>query len=108
MNILAVAEKPSVAKELAAILSNNYASSRHGRSPYNRIYDCNNVEFRGHHPTSPSYLHFFSCYLISVPSFPRYSYLLVMLFSVGQRSRMSITSVSGHLCEEDFGPDYKW
>ena len=47
MNILAVAEKPSVAKELAAILSNNHASSRQGRSPYNRIFECNNVEFRG-------------------------------------------------------------
>lgn len=37
--VLHVAEKPSVAKSLAAILSQNRCSSRQGPSKYNRLYD---------------------------------------------------------------------
>ena len=36
-----VAEKPSVAKELAAILSNGSCSSKTGESPYNRLFEYN-------------------------------------------------------------------
>ena len=36
---LMVAEKPSVAKEIAAILSNGGASSRNGESQYNRVHE---------------------------------------------------------------------
>ena len=36
---LSVAEKPSVAKELANILSNGQARSREGASRYNRIFE---------------------------------------------------------------------
>ncbi len=36
---LSVAEKPSVAKELAAILSNGSARRRQGASQYNGIFD---------------------------------------------------------------------
>ena len=119
MNILAVAEKPSVAKELASILSNNRAGSRQGRSPYNRIFECNNVEFRGLFTSLD-----FTCLLFSSPYFstlspPLSSFLYINYLnldaltshthvSTGQRSKMSITSVSGHLCEEDFGAEYKW
>ena len=73
MSVLAVAEKPSVAKEVATILSNgSHIQSRQAFSPYNRIWELPSVEFRGN------------------------------------RSRMSITSVSGHLCEADFGEAYRW
>ena len=37
--VLSVAEKPSVAKELAAILSNNQARSRVLASQYNRVFE---------------------------------------------------------------------
>ena len=36
---LSVAEKPSVAKELAHILSNGQARRREGASPYNKIFE---------------------------------------------------------------------
>ena len=36
---LSVAEKPSVAKELANILSNGQARRREGASPYNKIFE---------------------------------------------------------------------
>ena len=36
---LSVAEKPSVAKELAHILSNGQAQRREGASPYNKIFE---------------------------------------------------------------------
>ena len=45
--ILSVAEKPSVAKELANILSSNHNPNRiNGRSPYNHIWDVGAVKFR--------------------------------------------------------------
>jgi DNA topoisomerase III len=37
--VLNIAEKPSVARELAAILSNNQAHRRQGRSQYNQIFE---------------------------------------------------------------------
>ena len=37
--VLSVAEKPSVAKELANILSNGQARRREGASPYNKIFE---------------------------------------------------------------------
>ena len=39
IRVLNVAEKPSVAKSVATILSNNRMQSRAGRSRYNRIYE---------------------------------------------------------------------
>ena len=39
MKVLSVAEKPSVARELAKILSNGTASSRRGEAQYNMLYD---------------------------------------------------------------------
>lgn len=48
MNILSVAEKPSVAKELAAIISKHNPDTikRAGFSPYNPIYEINNCQFK--------------------------------------------------------------
>lgn len=46
-SILAVAEKPSVARELAAIIGQNQAQTRNGQSPYNKIFDIPNCEFMG-------------------------------------------------------------
>ena len=45
--ILSVAEKPSVAKELARIISRNtHCPSRAGYSPYNKIFDIDNCQFK--------------------------------------------------------------
>ncbi|XP_019200561.1 PREDICTED: DNA topoisomerase 3-alpha isoform X3 [Ipomoea nil] len=41
VRVLNVAEKPSVAKAVAGILSNNQMRSRNGRSVYNRIFEFN-------------------------------------------------------------------
>ena len=44
--ILSVAEKPSVARELANILSNNQPyNTKNGYSPYNKIFEIPNVSF---------------------------------------------------------------
>ena len=45
--ILSVAEKPSVAKELANIIGQGRASRRNGASPYNPMFDINGCEWRG-------------------------------------------------------------
>ncbi|RAL51532.1 hypothetical protein DM860_011034 [Cuscuta australis] len=41
ITVLNVAEKPSVAKAVAGIVSNNQMRSRNGRSVYNKIYEFN-------------------------------------------------------------------
>ena len=71
MNILSVAEKPSVAKELARIISKGQHSSRQGHSIYNRIFDIEHCMFKD----SPA--------------------------------KMKMTSVSGHMMELEFDPQYK-
>ena len=72
MKVLSVAEKPSVARELAKILSNGTASSRRGEAQYNMLYD-------------------FSCTLD------------------GRPCQMVVTSVIGHLFEQDFEESHrKW
>lgn len=49
VKILSVAEKPSVAKELAKIISNNGHMVRvAGHSQYNQIFEINSCTFRGH------------------------------------------------------------
>eukprot|EP01036_Dinobryon_divergens_P030670 gene30670-39948_t len=50
--ILSVAEKPSVAKELARVIPRNcVANRRQGFSPYNHIYDIENCAFKNHFAT---------------------------------------------------------
>ena len=46
MHILSVAEKPSVAKELARIISNGQNTSENGFSPYNRIFRIHQCDFK--------------------------------------------------------------
>ncbi|CAM9368812.1 unnamed protein product, partial [Ectocarpus fasciculatus] len=45
--VLSVAEKPSVARELANIIGRGAAQKRNGRSPYNHVFDIHNCEFNG-------------------------------------------------------------
>jgi DNA topoisomerase-3 len=48
MRVLSVAEKPSVAKEIAKIVSDSPNPSRRmGHSPYNHIFDIHQCKFRG-------------------------------------------------------------
>ncbi len=47
MKILSVAEKPSVAKELANIIGHNTARKRNGFSNFNHIFDIDRCEMRG-------------------------------------------------------------
>jgi DNA topoisomerase-3 len=71
IRILSVAEKPSVAKELANIISENgQYNRRSGFSPYNQIYEIQNCKFKGN------------------PAF------------------MKITSVTGHMMEQEFEQPY--
>ena len=44
--ILSVAEKPSVAKELGRIIGKGQQSTRNGHSPYNKIFDIGQCEFK--------------------------------------------------------------
>ena len=46
MSILAVAEKPSVAKEIARIIGEEHAVSRRGQSAYNLIFDIQSCLFK--------------------------------------------------------------
>jgi DNA topoisomerase-3 len=87
LSILAVAEKPSVAKEIANVLSSGAQISviafssipscshwfiqRQGLSPYNRFFDVANVEFMQH------------------------------------RGKITVTSVAGHLINQEFPPECK-
>jgi len=68
--ILSVAEKPSVAKELANIIGNGHFQKRNGHSPYNFIFE-------------------------------------VACDFLGRNTSMKITSVSGHMMELEFEPQYK-
>ncbi len=71
--ILSVAEKPSVARELAKILcENREPNRRNGKSKYNHIFDLGGTKFRGQYSRSHT-----------------------------------MTSVSGHTMNTDFGPDHK-
>lgn len=46
-SILAVAEKPSVARAIAAIVGHNQAHSRNGSAPNQKVFDIPNCDFRG-------------------------------------------------------------
>lgn len=69
--VLSVAEKPSVAKELARIIGGDNTRRRNGFSPYNHIFEIPQCSFKN-----------------------------------GQCS-MRITSVTGHMMEQEFEPAYK-
>jgi DNA topoisomerase-3 len=45
--VLSVAEKPSVAKELARIISKGTSTTRNGFSQYNRLFDISRCDFQG-------------------------------------------------------------
>jgi DNA topoisomerase III len=72
-SVFSVAEKPSVAKELTAIIGkcNPDAVRRQGFSPYNPVFEINSCQFRG------------------------------------LQSRMTMTSVSGHLMQLEFEAQYR-
>lgn len=44
MKVLNVAEKPSVAKSLAALLGRGQSRRREGRSQYNKVFECESVQ----------------------------------------------------------------
>ena len=48
--VLAVAEKPSVAKEVSRVLSGGSARMSQGRSPYNKVFEFE-MQLRGAHVT---------------------------------------------------------
>lgn len=71
VNILSVAEKPSVAKELARIIGQGQYERKNGHSPYNHLFEIKNCRFRN------------------------------------QPAKMTMTSVSGHLMEDEFEANFK-
>lgn len=80
MKVLNVAEKPSIAKSIAKILSNNSFNTRRGPSKYN-----NNFDFIINNKNVP--------YLTNNNSIDIH---------------MTVTSVSGHVMNYEFPSDYKW
>ena len=73
LTVLSVAEKPSVAKELARIISRDNYNRRNGHSQYNHIFEINQCEFGQNR----------------------------------SRCKMNVTSVTGHMMELEFPPEYK-
>ena len=101
MNVLSVAEKPSVAKELANIIGRGSAVRRNGHSQYN-------------HSKYNIRLYVVVCgvfYIIQVTRtilhLCRTVFEIAQCEFMGRNVSMSITSVTGHMMGMDFDARYK-
>ena len=88
LQVLNVAEKNDAAKNLANIMSQGAANRREGFSPYNKIYEFGYM-------VQVNFL--LSCWMRK----------LALAVIQGQQADMVMTSLSGHLLNMEFAPQYK-